>query len=225
MNKMQFEGIVVLKNGETRKFDNIAKYNEFVVDNYEQIESTESRSKFIQVQENKDESNKNQESKRKLSNLVSKAIELVKEDANENRCNMLGENIEDSINTYINNDDIILDIEECINILNDSADKFQKDWSNSNEELKKLESEFNKKKDEVKNNLNKVRFIDALKNMCQQYAPIIDKDDVKTEIVETKPQELFDFNEFPWCMLEGYDKDFSGKITGIKNFLKALRDE
>lgn len=229
MKKIKFIGTVKLKDGKCVDFNNIAEYNKFVTENYESIECTESKSEFISnTKDNiQDKEQNKQQDKRKLSTLITKTIELIKEDdASEKRCNTIGENLENVIETYISDNDIILDIDTCLNILNETSDNFQNTLHNSNEELKKLESLFNEKKDEVVNNSNRVKFMNALKNMCMKYASInnADEDNVKTEIIETRPQESFDFTEFPWSMLDDFDKDFSGKITGIKRFLNAIRN-
>lgn len=220
MNKMQFEGIVILKNGETKKFDNIAKYNEFVVNNYEQIESTESKSKFIQVQENEDIPVKSQE-KIKLSSLVAKALESIKEDANEKRCNTIGENLEDTIHLYMDDNNLILDIDVCLDILNDFADKSQNDWCNSKEDLKKLESEITEKKKEIEYNFNKVRFADAMKNMCKDYnINYTEENDIKTSF-DGVDGTILDLNKLLDIHLNDSNKELS---DNIKRFLKAIRN-
>lgn len=180
MKQFEFLGTVIMRNGETKTFDNIVEYNEFIAKNISDIESITSTSQFIdkmekescdgetQCIENKKEDRDSIpiSSSTNLSQIIKSAfIEAEKYYNYHNNLqnyNDIGDRLEKCINEM--SSDIVFDNENVkyiinnkINQYNEYIDKIYKNACDNEEDIKKIESEMNElefKLTELKSNFD-----------------------------------------------------------------------
>lgn len=230
MRKFEFKGIVVLKNGETKEFNEISSYNNFITENFENIESTSTSSRS--VTEKSDKTPIELKDMVKLSDVITSAINTAyktKSNGSLGEYNKIGESVENEIDELIKQGRLIDDFEKTDEILKNTCNDIKADSediidyirnikrliSAAEKDLEKLNANLANYQTERTNNYNYGLFIDGLCSMCYDKfttkEPTAKVEEIHEPVVkEAVNDDIFDLSKFL--------KDLGVDINNVKIF-------